>query len=136
MFGRRRFSPPPPPAPVKRAASPLKPAASPIKPAAFIQPETPPPSAQNMDRMQQQMNAQKAAQDQFNASRDNLMNMRQAGQLSAQDMDRMQQQMDADRMQQQMDAQRGGLKSGGKVGSASKRADGIAQRGKTKGRYI
>lgn len=127
MFGRRRPPPPPPPAPVKRSQSPLKPAVSAIKPAAFIQPETPPPSAQNMDRMQQQMNAQKAAADQFNASRDNLMNMQKAGQLSAQDMDRM---------QQEMDAQRGGFKSGGKVGSASKRADGIAQRGKTKGRYI
>jgi len=29
-----------------------------------------------------------------------------------------------------------GMKKGGKVGSASKRADGIAQRGKTKGRMI
>lgn len=29
-----------------------------------------------------------------------------------------------------------GMKSGGKVSSASKRADGIAQRGKTKGRMI
>jgi hypothetical protein len=29
-----------------------------------------------------------------------------------------------------------GMKSGGKVGSASKRADGIAQRGKTRGRMI
>ena len=29
-----------------------------------------------------------------------------------------------------------GMKKGGSVGSASKRADGIAQRGKTKGRYI
>jgi len=28
------------------------------------------------------------------------------------------------------------MKKGGKVGSASKRADGIAQRGKTKGRMI
>ena len=28
------------------------------------------------------------------------------------------------------------LKKGGKVSSASKRADGIAQRGKTKGRYL
>jgi len=29
-----------------------------------------------------------------------------------------------------------GMKKGGKVSSASKRADGIAQRGKTKGRYL
>jgi hypothetical protein len=29
-----------------------------------------------------------------------------------------------------------GLKKGGKVGSASKRADGIAQRGKTRGKFI
>ena len=29
-----------------------------------------------------------------------------------------------------------GMKKGGKVASASKRADGIVQRGKTKGRYI
>jgi hypothetical protein len=29
-----------------------------------------------------------------------------------------------------------GMKSGGSVGKASKRADGIAQKGKTKGRYI
>jgi hypothetical protein len=29
-----------------------------------------------------------------------------------------------------------GMKSGGKVSSASSRADGIAQRGKTKGRYL
>lgn len=29
-----------------------------------------------------------------------------------------------------------GFKSGGSVGSASKRADGIAQRGKTKGRIV
>jgi hypothetical protein len=29
-----------------------------------------------------------------------------------------------------------GMKKGGKIGSASKRADGIAQRGKTKGRYL
>ena len=29
-----------------------------------------------------------------------------------------------------------GMKKGGKVGSASKRADGIATRGKTKGRFV
>ena len=29
-----------------------------------------------------------------------------------------------------------GMKKGGKVSSASKRADGCAQRGKTKGRYL
>ena len=29
-----------------------------------------------------------------------------------------------------------GMKKGGKVSSASKRADGIAQRGKTKGRFV
>lgn len=29
-----------------------------------------------------------------------------------------------------------GMKKGGKVGSASKRADGIAQRGKTRGRMV
>ena len=29
-----------------------------------------------------------------------------------------------------------GMKKGGKVGSASARADGIAQRGKTKGRFV
>jgi hypothetical protein len=29
-----------------------------------------------------------------------------------------------------------GMKSGGKVSSASKRADGIAQRGKTRGRMV
>jgi hypothetical protein len=32
--------------------------------------------------------------------------------------------------------QSSGLKKGGKVSSASKRADGIAQRGKTKGRMV
>ena len=31
---------------------------------------------------------------------------------------------------------RGAYKKGGKVGSASKRADGIAQRGKTRGRVV
>ena len=34
------------------------------------------------------------------------------------------------------DRVRGGMKKGGMVGSASKRADGIAQRGKTRGRMV
>ncbi len=33
-------------------------------------------------------------------------------------------------------APRGGFKKGGSVGSASRRADGIAQRGKTKGKFV
>ena len=35
-----------------------------------------------------------------------------------------------------MNAPRQGMKKGGKVASASKRADGCAQRGKTKGRMV
>ena len=41
---------------------------------------------------------------------------------------------DADRQRQESNPKK--LASGGKVGSASKRADGIAQRGKTRGKMI
>ncbi len=92
---------------------------------AFTQPETPPPSAQNRDKA---MAEAQAKMDAGQMSRDNLMNMQQAGSLTPEDMNRLQQQMDVQTQ--------GGFKAGGKVGSASKRADGIAQRGKTKGRYI
>lgn len=39
-------------------------------------------------------------------------------------------------METTRDKMKRGFKKGGRVGSASKRADGIAQRGKTKGRMI
>ena len=58
---------------------------------------------------------------------------------------RMKQQVEEDRKQREMDkayeeskrqSMKRGYASGGSVGSASKRADGCAQRGKTKGRII
>lgn len=132
MFGRRLRAappPPPPPSPSRRpgfltrsmARSPVSTMPeTPPKPVAAPQPAAAPIAGQGRAEAQAKMSAGKL-------SRDDLMNMQQAGQLSAQDMDRM---------QQEMDARRGGFKSGGKVSSASKRADGIAQRGKTKGRYL
>lgn len=41
-----------------------------------------------------------------------------------------------DRMDRAYEASRTSMRAGGKVSSASRRADGIAQRGKTKGRMI
>lgn len=48
----------------------------------------------------------------------------------------MAQQADAERQAQRAAQYSGGMKKGGKVSSASKRADGIAQRGKTRGRIV
>lgn len=58
---------------------------------------------------------------------------------------RMKRQVDEDRKQREMDkayeeskrqSMKRGFAKGGSVGSASKRADGCAQRGKTKGRMV
>lgn len=49
----------------------------------------------------------------------------------------MQQYMSDDEKKKREDEQKAkGMKKGGKVASASKRADGIAERGKTKGRIV
>lgn len=56
--------------------------------------------------------------------------------LGAAGMDQYMSQDEKDKRKKEEEMKAQGMKKGGKVSSASKRADGCAQRGKTKGRMV
>ena len=126
MFGRRRSPPPPPPAMLKAAPqSGGKTMATTGPVMNYASPSDASVPTGKLGKAPAMSEAQMESAKVGGPSAQQLKDMQSAPASSNRDL-----------MSMLSSASKPGLKSGGKVGSASKRADGIAQRGKTKGRYI